>query len=153
MARETAPSLNESMRLIASNLMHTMQLTDIFYGTVTKVGPLEIMVDQKLILPESFLLLSNMVKDHYVDVTVSMQTESDSFMNPSHTHTCPSTGGPTDMGTLDTTHKHEIKHTVKMLKHYGLKVGEKVILLRMQGGKKYLVLDRIETPICNGEWL
>ena len=153
MARESAPSLNESMKIIATNLMQTMKLTDILYGTVSKVSPLEIAVDQKLILTESFLVLSNMVKDHAVDVTVSMQTENDAFMKPSHTHPGDSGGTTGDTPNLDTTHKHEIKHTIKMLKHYGLKTGEKVILVRMQGGRKYLVLDRIETPICEGEWI
>ena len=161
MARESAPSLNESMKIIATNLMQTMKLTDILYGTVSKVSPLEIAVDQKLILTEPFLVLTNMVKDHYVDVTVSMQTENDKFLIKDHTHPYEDTqpnGQPVIKATqttldLDVTHKHEIKHTIKMLKHYGLKVGEKVILVRMQGGRKYLVLDRIETPICNGEWL
>ena len=93
-----------------------------------------------------------MVKDHYVDMTVSMQTENDAFMNPSHTHT-GNLGNPTDAGNLDTTHKHDIKHKIKVLQHYGLKNGEKVVLLRMEGGMKYLVLDRLSNHICEGEWL
>lgn len=153
MVKQVAPSLNESMKIIAGNMLNSLRLTDLLFGTVISASPLKIRIDQQHILEETSLILSNMVKDHYVDVTVSMQTENDAFMNPSHTHTCPSTGGPTDMGTLDTTHKHEIKHTIKMLKHYGLKDGEKVILVRMTGGQRYLVLDRVENPICKGEWL
>lgn len=147
-----APLLKESMKIVASDLMNSMQLTNLFFGTVTSVSPLVIQIDQKHILTEAFLILSNMVKDHYVDMTVSMQTENDAFMNPSHTHT-GNLGNPTDAGNLDTTHKHEIKHKIKVLQHYGLKNGEKVVLLRMEGGMKYLVLDRLSNHICEGEWL
>ncbi len=34
----------------------------------------------------------------------------------------------------------------------GLQVGEKVLLLRWQGGQKYLVLDRLEPAQTKGEW-
>lgn len=161
MVRQASPSLNESIKLIASNLINSMQPTDIFYGTVTKVNPLEIMIDQKLILPEAFLILSNMVKDHEVDLTVSFQTENDKFLVPDHTHphtdTLPN-GSQSQKMTMtttdfDTTHKHEIKHKIKVMQHYALKKDEKVILLRMQGGQKYLVLDRVNTPPTEGEWL
>lgn len=30
--------------------------------------------------------------------------------------------------------------------HYGLKAGEKVLLLRADGGQKFIVLDRVEAP-------
>lgn len=161
MVRQASPTLNESIKLIVANMINSMQPTDVFYGTVTGVEPLQITVDQKLVLPESFLVLSNMVKDHYVDLTVSFQTENDKFLVPDHTHTFndyltdPQKTSPnqTLMTTFDTTHKHEIKHKIKVLQHYGLKKGEKVILLRMQGGQKYLVLDRVETPPVEGEWL
>lgn len=162
MVRQASPSLNESIKLIASNLINSMQPTDIFYGTVISVAPLQIMIDQKLILPEPFLILSNMVKDHEVDLTVSFQTENDKFLVPDHTHVFQDylidnkTVAPNQTQTtidFDTTHKHEIKHKIKVMKHYALKKDEKVILLRMQGGQKYLVLDRVNTPPTEGEWL
>lgn len=152
MVKVTAPTLNESMKLIIGNYLNAIKPTDLFFGTVTNISPLTIQIDQKHILTESFLILSNMVKDHSVDITVSMQTENDAYMNPSHTHT-GNLGNPTDAGNLDTTHHHDIKGRKKIIMHYGLKKGEKVILLRMQGGQRYLVLDRVETPICEGEWL
>ena len=152
MVKVAAPTLNESIKIIADNLINSMQPADLFFGTVTSVSPLTIQIDQKHILTSEFLILSNLVKDHAVDVTVSMQTENDAFMVPDHTHT-GNLGNPTDAGNLDVTHKHEIKHKIKMLHHYGLTNGEKVILLRMQGGQRYLVLDRVEVPPCEGEWL
>lgn len=152
MNKTASPTLNESIKMIGFNLINSMRLTDIFFGTVISVSPLKIQIDQKHILEEPSLILTNMVREHAVDVTVSMQTENDAFMIPDHTHK-GNLGNPTDTGTLDTTHKHEIKHKIKMLQHYGLKVNEKVVLLRMQGGQRYLVIDRVEVPICEGEWL
>lgn len=157
MVKEAAPTLNESMKLIVGNYLNSIQPTDLFFGTVTNVSPLTVQIDQKHIIPENFLVLSTLVKDHEVDMTVSFQTEEDAFMIPDHTHPYVDTpvGASETQSTtnLDTTHKHEIKHKIKVLQHYGLKNGEKVLLLRMQGGQQYLVLDRVETPICEGEWI
>ena len=43
-------------------------------------------------------------------------------------------------------HKHQYKGKKKWTVHFKLKVGEKVILLRCDGGQKYIVLDRVEAP-------
>ena len=151
--RERIPPLHESMKSIAFNLVNSMHICDIKYGTVVGVNPLQIKIDEQEPLREESLVLTNMVRDHYVDQTVSFQTENDAFMKPNHTHKCPASGSPTDVGNLDVTHKHEIKHRIKVLQHYGLKEGEGVILIRTQGAKKYVVLDRIQVPPTNGEWL
>ena len=165
MAKLTAPTLNESMKLIAHNLIHSMELTDIFYGTVTKDKPLEITIQQKIVLTEEFLILSNMVKDHEVDITVSMETVKDNYLDENamnHTHLgttlAGNLGAPIGGETyytmnFDTTHHHDIKGRKKIMFHYGLKSGEKVILLRMQGGQKYYVMDRIDVPPTEGEWI
>lgn len=155
------PTITESMKMLTTSLLESMQMADIFFGTVTKESPLEISIDQQFILTEEFLVLSNMVKDHPVDLTVSFQTENDKFLIKDHTHPYEDTqpnGQPVTKSTqttpdLDVTHKHEIKHKIKVIQHYGLKNGEKVILLRMQGGQRYLVLDRVYDPPTNGEWL
>lgn len=161
MVKLAAPTLNESMKLIAANLINSMQPADLFFGTVTSVSPLTVQIDQKHILTSEFLILSNMVKDHPVDLTVSFQTENDKFLIKDHTHPYEDTqpnGQVAIKSTqttldFDITHKHEIKHKIRVIQHYGLTVGEKVILLRMQGGHRYLILDRVEVPPTSGEWL
>ena len=50
-------------------------------------------------------------------------------------------------------HKHEYKGRKKITLHYGLKVGEDVVLLKVQGGQTYIVLDRYKAPETQGEWL
>lgn len=144
MIESAVPSINESMKMIALNLFDTLQPSDVFFGEVIKTNPLEIMIDQKNIIPAQYLVLTNMVKDHPVDMTISMQTEDET----EHVHV-GNLGAPTSA----TAHKHEIKGTKKITLHYGLKVGESVILIRLQGGQRYVVLDRVEVPRTGGEWL
>lgn len=52
-----------------------------------------------------------------------------------------------------TKHAHDYKGRKKVLLHYGLNQGESVLLIRMQGGQKYLVLDRIGEVPTKGEWV
>ena len=161
MVNVATPTLNESMKMIVGNYLNAVKPTDIYFGTVLTVEPLSIQIDQKHILKEQSLILSNLVKDHPVDLTVSFQTENDQFLIKDHTHPYEDTqpnGQPAIKSTqttvdLDVTHKHEIKHKIKVIQHYGLKLNEKVVLLRLQGGQRYLVLDRVDVPPTNGEWL
>ena len=51
-----------------------------------------------------------------------------------------------------TSHLHNIAGRKRMRVYNGLHKGEKVVLLRMRGGQKYLVLDRITDHIVGGEW-
>lgn len=165
MVKVAAPTINESMKMISVNLLNSMRLTDIFFGTVISVSPLKIQIDQKHILEQPSLILSNAVKDHEVDITVSMMTVDDNYLDEkakNHTH-----GGSTLTGNMgaaiagntdvtndfDTTHHHDIKGRKKIIIHNGLLLDEKVILLRMQGGQRYFVIDRVSEHICEGEWL
>ena len=66
--------------------------------------------------------------------------------------TGPYGGGSADEGNLNTTHKHAVKGRKKLRLFNGLQVGERVLLLRWQGGQKYLVLDRVSEAVTKGEW-
>lgn len=52
------PSLNESIKKIALNLMENESLATFMFGVVTKEKPLEILVEQRLPLDEDFLVLT-----------------------------------------------------------------------------------------------
>ena len=157
-------NLLNTIKEISINSVNTTNPCNWLYGTVKTTNPLSIQINSQIILTESFLTLSNNVVDHYEDLTVSFQTEEDNFLDVNamqHTHPyidtqpngqqAPKT--TTLPATFDTTHKHEIKHKIKVFKHLGLKVGEKVVLLKMAGGKQFYVLDRVNPPITNGEYL
>ena len=102
--------------------------TKVMYGTVTAVSPLSIKIDQRFTVTESFLVLTKNVRDYEVEVTVEWTTEEKS-------------GGSGDDGFA--SHNHEIKDKKKMIIHNALKTGDKVILLREQGGQKYIVIDKV----------
>lgn len=155
--------------------------TTLEFGEVVseEYAPLEIQIHDKLILDENFLELTNAVKDHWVDVEVYWQTIDDNDLSEfqgvtdanvgihnanvgvynGHTHT-GNMGGPTplippnmtEQSTRHTSHLHNIAGRKRMRVYNGLHKGEKVVLLRMRGGQKYLVLDRITPHIVGGEW-
>jgi len=89
------------------------------FGRVVGAAPLQVCVEQKMTLGAAQLILARRVTDYTVEMTVNHYTED----AEGHRHAC----------------KGRKKYTV----HNGLKAGEEVILLRMQGGQKYLILDRI----------
>lgn len=145
-----APDFLDIFNASTANLIHKMMLNDVEFGRVSKVNPLEITLDSKKLLPAAFLTLTNAVKDHTVDITVSWNTEAEK----EHTHGNGNNGSPTG-GVITPTngHKHQIKGRKRITIHNGLTVGERVILLRKQGGQDYIVLDRVDEPKTTGESL
>lgn len=93
------------------------------FGTVTTVSPTSIMLEQKLTLTETQIVLCNGVKDY--KVMVDMEWESG------------------DTACQGVEHCHKIAGRKEMCIYNGLVVGEKVVLVRLQGGQKYLVVDRV----------
>ena len=100
-------------------------------GKVTSVSPLKVQVDQKLELTAAQLILTNAVRDYTVYMTVAHQTE-----NPA--------GGSGDASFA--SHKHAYKGKKAFKVHLGLKAGEQVLLLRTDGGQKFIIIDRVEAP-------
>ena len=67
------------------------------HGTVTGISPLEITTDQKLILGEKQLILTNAVRDYTVEMTVDHVTEVISHGHPvTDTYTGGGTAQPVD---------------------------------------------------------
>jgi hypothetical protein len=133
--------LNELVQVIkqiAGEAVEAGKPAGITYGKVVSINPLEINIEQKLTLPAEFFKLTKAVADHYVDMTVSHVTENRA-------------GGS---GYAEfASHNHDYQGRKKMLIHNGLQVGEEVILFQVQGGQRYIVLDRVFDHIVSGEWL
>ena len=110
------------------------------HGTVTGISPLEITTDQKLILGEKQLVLTNAVRDYTVEMTVDHVTE---VISHGHSVTDTYTGGGT---AQPVDHSHPYKGRKSFRVHLGLKMGEKVIMVRCDGGQQFVVLDRWEAP-------
>lgn len=100
------------------------------YGKVTSANPLKIQVDQKITLGKAQLVLTRNVTDYEVELTVS------------EWETKETSGGSGESSFA--SHKHGFDNKKKRTTiHNALKAGEEVVLLRQQGGQKYIVLDRV----------
>ena len=124
--------INELVRAVKQAAVEAVKADGpmaVSFGTVTSASPLKIQVDQKKTLTEAQLILTNNVRDFNVDMTVDHQTESQS-------------GGAGDAAFAP--HKHRYQGRKKWKVHNALQMGEKVILLRCDGGQQYIVLGRWE---------
>lgn len=142
MIEGAAPKLTDLMKLVAAGVVNNMQLPEVYLGTVISVNPLKIRLSADNILPANYLILTNAVKDHEVDISISWNTEDNK-----HKHG----NGNDGQDTTEVTHKHAVKGRKKITIHNGLTDGEKVLLLRVQGGQNYVVVDRISKLQTSGE--
>ena len=92
---------------------------NVCFGKVIGTAPLQVLVDQKMTLGSAQLVLTRNVTDYEVEVTVEWETETSS------------------------EHNHDIINKKKMLVHNSLVEGDELLLIRQQGGQKYIVIDRV----------
>lgn len=142
------PNAVELVKKAAVEAVEAGKPVSFLFGEVISASPLKIQVDQKSIYTEKMLVLTRNVTDYEVDMTVSHQTV---VISHGHPVTDTYTGGGT---AEEINHNHPIKGRKKYKVHNALVVGDKVLLGRIQGGKKFVVLDRIKPiPELKGEWL
>lgn len=122
------PNMVETIKKVATEAVGASNPVQIMFGKVTHTSPLKINIEQRLTLDETHLILSSLVQDHQVDVTVDHYTEN--------------ARGGSGEGSFD-SHNHAVTGRKTMTFHYGLEAGETVMLLRLQGGQKFIVLDRV----------
>lgn len=89
---------------------------NLLFGEVLAVNPLSVIVDQRLRLDAGFLIVPESLTRYELDLK--------------HSH---------NTGSGSTGEALEEKAVVRA----GLQEGDKIILLRMQGGQKYLLLDKV----------
>lgn len=135
--------INELVRAVKQAALDAVKADSpmaVCFGTVISTSPLKIQVDQKKTLGTAQLILTNSVRDFTVEMTVDHETEITSH---GHQVNDTYTGGGSAVAV---DHAHAYKGRKSFRVHLGLKAGEKVILLRCDGGQKFLVLDRWEAP-------
>ena len=120
--------LIDIMKRASIDATENSQPCDLRFGTVISTSPLKIKVTNQLVLPASLLVVPQHLTDYNMDVTVSWVTEAKS-------------GGSLDAAYE--AHAHEIEGRKSVLIHASLKEGDKVALIRKQGGQTYYILDRI----------
>ena len=102
---------------------------NILFGTVLSASPLKIQVDQKSIYTSKMLILTRNVTDFEVDMTVN--------------HTTADTVGGSGAASYE-AHKHADVGKKAFKVHTALKAGKTVLLIRVQQGKKFVVIDRVK---------
>lgn len=117
-----------TLKRAALDAVEASQPVNIVFGKVISASPLKINVEQKLTLSSAQLILTRNVTDFETDMTVNHLTENRS-------------GGGGDASFA--SHNHEYKGRKTFLIHNSLIVGDEVLMLRMQGGQKYIVIDRV----------
>lgn len=137
----------EAMKQMSVDAQNSQKPVIVLFGQVLSVKPLQIKVNQKQTIKEDALILTHAVKDYEVDIEVSHYTVNDDFLQTMHDH--PNVAA----NSFDSHHKHAYKGRKKIKIYNGLKVGENVMMLRQNGGSRYIVLDRIEDPETEGEWI
>ena len=133
------PNAVELVKQAAVEAVEATKPVQVLFGKVISVSPLKIQVSAKSIYTEKMLILTRNVTDFEVDMTVSHVT-----LNRA--------GGSGDPAFA--SHNHDYKGKKKFKVHNALIVGDEVVLGRVQGGKRFVVLDRIKPiPELKGEWL
>lgn len=137
----------EAMKQMSVDAQNSQKPMIILFGQVISEKPLQIFVNQKQTVKQEALILTHAVKDYEVDIEASHYTVNDDFLQTMHDH--PNVAE----NSFDSHHKHAYKGRKKIKIYNGLKVGENVMMLRQNGGSRYIVLDRIEDPETEGEWI
>ncbi len=104
----------------------------VVFGSVISAEPLQIKVEDKLTLTAPQLVLTRNVTNHTLAVFVDWVAEKET---ENHVH---------DSSTPQSAkHDHAVLGDKLVTVYNGLQSGERVVLQRLQGGQKYLVLDRV----------
>ena len=133
------PDMVQLVKKAAVEAVEAAKPVQFLFGQVISASPLKIQVDQKSIYTEKMLVLARDVTDYEVDIEVKHLTEK--------------RAGGSGAAAYE-SHDHEYKGRKKIKIYNALIVGDWVVLGRIQGGKRFVVLDRIKPiPKLTGEWL
>ena len=123
-----ATGLIEIVKRAAMDAVENAQMCDLRYGKVVSTNPLRVQVTNQFTIPQALLIVPEHLTNHTVNVTVNWDTGNAS-------------GGSGDSSFA--SHGHAVSGAKTMTINGALKVGDKVVLLRQQGGQSYFILDRI----------
>ena len=114
----------ELVKKAAVDAVEAGKPVSLLFGTVVSAAPLAVNIRQKMTLGEANLVLSQNVPRRTVDAAADFETEP------------ALTGGEQE-------HRHTVQGVLQVVVNKPLAAGERVILARMQGGKKFIILDRL----------
>lgn len=111
-------SLLDIMKRASIGAVESNNPVTILFGNVIRINPLEVNVHQRFTLTEDFLVVPESLTRYELDLK--------------HNHS--TSEGPTGEVLPE-----------KIVIREGLQVGDRVLLIRVQGGQQYVVLDKVVT--------
>ena len=130
--------LVQTMQALMKQTMDAGKLTDYIVGVVESENPLSVRIEQRDIITEEFLILTDAVRDYDVDIEVNHVTEN--------------RGGGSGYPAYE-SHNHDYIGRKRIRVFNSLHVGESVILLRQAGGQEYCILSRtFNHSNLSGQW-
>lgn len=138
-----ATGLIELIKRASLDAMNNAQMCDLRYGTVVSTSPLKVQITNVMTIPSSLLIVPQHLTNYKVECTITQPSQDVSGTTEKSTELM-------DEEEPISKHTHEFsitmgeqtsKSTVTI--HNALKIGDKVALLRKQGGQSYFILDRI----------
>lgn len=128
------PSINELIKMTALGAFEESKPTAIVFGKVISIEPLKINVEQKLTLTAAQLVLTRNVIDYKTQISFDDPNVKQAF-------TTWDMGESSESSPSKIAFKSITKHEITI--YNALKVGDEVIMIQMQGGQKYIVLDKV----------
>lgn len=130
--------LLQTIQAIVDQTVKAGKPTDYLLGVVETINPLSIRLEQRDVVTAEFLILTDTVRDHDVDIEVAHVTENRA-------------GGGGDAAFA--SHNHDYSGRKKIRIYNGLHQGEQVIMIQQSGGQEFIVLSRVFNHTnLGGEW-
>ncbi len=113
-------SLLDLIKAAGADAVNASNPVNILFGEILTVHPLSVKVDQCFILPADFLMVPERMTKYEVDLQ--------------HTHQYTDDGSTSDTSEA---------LTQRIVIRSGLAPGDRVLMLRVQGGQRYVILDKV----------
>jgi hypothetical protein len=134
----SSAQLLQTMQALVKQTMDAGKPADYIIGVVETVNPLSIRIEQRDVVTQEFLALTDAVRDYDVDIEVNHVTENRG-------------GGSGDPAYESHNHGYAGRKRIRV--YNGLHSGESVIMLRQAGGQEYCVVSRIfNHSNLTGQW-
>lgn len=132
-------ALRNTIKNIVQAYLKSMRPTELQYGEVISINPLKVKVGNRLELDETFLVLGQNVRETWINIP-----EDADFK---HLHVIPAwqtepAGEGPHIHTIASWQTELALPKIKLWR--GLKVGDKVLIMRVKQGQLYYIMERVE---------
>lgn len=136
-------ALYQAMKRVVNEYDANKAGTNVHFGTVRGEKPLEIELDSKLRLEERFFVVAEHLTDYEIEFELNENLTGNELTGIRQIEGwyAQHEGQQTVVVNSGGIQGYTGKGTVKLLNH--LKAGDRVIVLRMEGGQQFVVADRI----------